>query len=261
MIDLFEKIKELIGVKDFPYEEPETPAFADGTYVPGFRFEGGTGKVTISCQKLVVKDGKGMATIVFSSSKYTYALVDGVRYDNENPGGESTFTVPVNINGATAISAETTAMSEAHLVDYVLYVTLDEPAEPEIPEGIVQVTVVKENGEEFKMFAAKASTAVLNGDRIDIVFVTDNYSFDKIYIGGRDDEVKDPVYTGTQLENGGFRFEFSVDRALSGTKTEIALGKTDGTWYRNMTLYLVIPDLEAEPETPEDPVFGRIFCR
>ena len=114
-------------------DEPEEPAFADGTYVPDFTYEGGTGKVTITCPKLVMKDGKGTATIVFSSTKYTYALVDGERYDNENPGGESTFTIPVNVNAPTDISAETTAMSEAHLVDYTLHVGLAEGAEPEEP--------------------------------------------------------------------------------------------------------------------------------
>ena len=108
-------------------------AFADGTYVPDFTYEGGTGKVTISCPKLVMKDGKGTATIVFSSTKYTYVLVDGERYDNENPGGESTFTIPVNVNAPTEISAETVAMSEAHLVDYTLHVGLAEGAEPTEP--------------------------------------------------------------------------------------------------------------------------------
>ena len=122
----------------------------------------------------------------------------------------------------------------------------------EIPKGTVQVTVVKENGEEFKMFKAKASTAVLNGEWIDIVFVTDNVSFDKIYVGSKDDAEKTDFFTGKQLENGGFRFEFSVEKALNGTRTEVALGKLDGSWYSGMTLYLVIPDLE-EPETPDDP--------
>ena len=109
--------------------------FADGTYVPDFTYEGGTGKVTISCPKLVIKDGKGTATIVYSSTKYTYVLVDGERYDNENPGGESTFTIPVNVNAPTEISAETVAMSEAHLVDYTLRVGLAEGAEPAEPAG------------------------------------------------------------------------------------------------------------------------------
>ena len=113
----------------------EEPVFADGTYVPDFTYEGGTGKVTISCPKLVMKDGKGTATIVFSSTKYTYVLVDGERYDNENPGGESTFTIPVNVNAPTEISAETVAMSEAHLVDYTLRVGLAEGAEPAEPAG------------------------------------------------------------------------------------------------------------------------------
>ena len=131
------------GNKDTEKEEPENTGtqdeeeirkmeentkkgtVADGTYVPSFGFTGGTGKVTISCPKLVVKNGKGTATLVFSSSKYTYVLVNGTKYYNENPGGKGTFTIPVNVNTTTLISAETTAMSEAHLIDYVLYIYVD----------------------------------------------------------------------------------------------------------------------------------------
>ena len=106
-------------------ENTKKGTVADGTYVPSFGFTGGTGKVTISCPKLVVKNGKGTATIVFSSKKISYIVVNGTTYYNENSGGSSTFTIPVNINGTTAISALTTAMSTPHLVDYTLYIYVD----------------------------------------------------------------------------------------------------------------------------------------
>ena len=143
-------------------ENTKKGTVADGTYVPSFGFTGGTGKVTISCPKLVVKNGKGTATIVFSSSKYTYVMVNGTKYYNENPGGKGTFTIPVNLNSTTTISAETTAMSEAHVIDYVLYIYVDgqdvsnirpsasgSSADEEKPEDGTEQAETEDEEEEF----------------------------------------------------------------------------------------------------------------
>lgn len=97
----------------------------DGTYTPSFGFTGGSGKTNITCNKVVVKNGKATATIVFSSSSYTWVKVNGTKYDNENKGGNSTFTIPVKLNGSTTITAQTTAMSAAHEIEYVLYCYID----------------------------------------------------------------------------------------------------------------------------------------
>lgn len=109
----------------------------DGTYTPSFGFTGGTGKTTISCNKVVVKNGKAAATIAFSSSSYTWVKVNGTKYYNENKGGNATFTIPIQLNGKTNITGETTAMSTAHEIDYVLYCYVDG-------------TVVKTSGKDSK---------------------------------------------------------------------------------------------------------------
>lgn len=109
----------------------------DGTYTPSFGFTGGTGKTTISCNKVVVKNGKATATITFSSSSYTWVKVNGTKYYNENKGGNATFTIPIQLNGKTNITGETTAMSTAHEIDYVLYCYVDG-------------TVVKTSGKDSK---------------------------------------------------------------------------------------------------------------
>jgi iron complex transport system substrate-binding protein len=66
-----------------------------------------------------MRDGTAFATIVFSSSNYTYAEVNGEKYFNTNEGGDSTFVIPVVLNGETPVSAETVAMGSPHVVDYV----------------------------------------------------------------------------------------------------------------------------------------------
>ena len=72
-----------------------------------------------------MQNGKAIATIVFSSPNYTYVKVNGVKYYNENKGGNSTFKIPVNLNGETPIAAETTAMGSPYEIEYVLYVYVD----------------------------------------------------------------------------------------------------------------------------------------
>lgn len=97
----------------------------DGTYVPEFGFTGGSGRATISCSQVVVKNGKATATIVFNSPNFTWVKSLGTTVYNENKGGNSTFTIPVNLNGETNISAETTAMSQPYTVDYTIYCFID----------------------------------------------------------------------------------------------------------------------------------------
>ena len=97
----------------------------DGTYKPSFGYKGGSGRVTLSCSKVVVKDGKATATIVFGSPNFTYMKVNGTKYYNQNKGGNSTFAIPVKLNGTTSVAAETTAMSTPYEIEYTLYVYVD----------------------------------------------------------------------------------------------------------------------------------------
>ena len=61
------------------------------------------------------------ATVVFNSSNFTWMKVNGVTYNNLNSGGNSTFTIPVAaLDTGISVSAETVAMSEPHVIDYVL---------------------------------------------------------------------------------------------------------------------------------------------
>ena len=106
-----------------------------GAAALSFAFSGGTGRVTITCSGLAQDGDQAMATIVFSSSKYTYAEVAGVKYDNTNVGGDSTFVIPVTLNGPTEIQAETIAMSSPHVVQYVLYLYTDGTDAAKIASG------------------------------------------------------------------------------------------------------------------------------
>ncbi len=93
--------------------------------VPSFAFTGGSGRVSITCPLVLAAGGRNVATIVFSSSNYTYAQCDGIKYFNQNPGGSSTFQIPVTLNGTTEIQAETVAMGDPRVIAYTLYLYTD----------------------------------------------------------------------------------------------------------------------------------------
>ena len=94
----------------------------DGTYTVELAFAGGSGKayVLTPCT-LRVADGKAMATIVWSSSKYDYMLVDGVKYEVLSTENGSTFEIPVAaFDTELTVIGDTTAMSTPHEIEYTL---------------------------------------------------------------------------------------------------------------------------------------------
>lgn len=94
----------------------EAPQMVDITFV------GGSGKAHVeSPVKVVTRDGKTFATLVWSSKNYDYVIVDGEKYLNENEGGASTFTVPVaNLDEPFVFIADTLAMSQPHEIEYTI---------------------------------------------------------------------------------------------------------------------------------------------
>ena len=97
-------------------------ALADGTYTIEVGFEGGSGKshVLTPCT-LKVENGAATATIVWSSEKYDYMVVDGQRYDVLTTEGGSTFEIPVRaLDTPLTVIGDTTAMSTPHEIEYTL---------------------------------------------------------------------------------------------------------------------------------------------
>ena len=97
-------------------------ALADGTYTIEVGFEGGSGKshVLTPCT-LKVENGAATATIVWSSEKYDYMLVDGQRFDVLTTEGGSTFEIPVRaLDTPLTVIGDTTAMSTPHEIEYTL---------------------------------------------------------------------------------------------------------------------------------------------
>ena len=94
----------------------------DGSYTVNVGLEGGSGRATVdSTATVTVTDGQAMATIVWSSTYYDYMIVDGEKYTNENEGGNSTFTFPIDgVPCEMDVIGDTTAMSTPHEIEYTL---------------------------------------------------------------------------------------------------------------------------------------------
>lgn len=89
----------------------------------GVTLSGGTGKASVeSPAEAEVSGDTAQVKIVFSSEFYDYMIVDGEKYLNESEAGEhSSFTIPVKTNADSIdVTADTTAMSQPHEIEYTL---------------------------------------------------------------------------------------------------------------------------------------------
>ena len=129
---------------------------------------------------------------------------------------------------------------------------VENPSAPAVTSS--QVQVVKSDGSTFKMFTVKESKVQEDGENLKVTISTQNVSFDKIYLGEKEDVIKTPVTDGTVLENGGYTFTFQVPASDKGKVLPISLGKSDGTWYNGQDLWIYIPNegIESLPTVSDE---------
>ena len=101
----------------------EKLGLSDGEYTVAVQLEGGSGRATVqSPAKLTVSGGKASARIVWSSSNYDYMIVGDQKILPSDTTEYSVFDIPVvNFDRKIKVSADTTAMSTPHEIEYTLY--------------------------------------------------------------------------------------------------------------------------------------------
>jgi len=94
----------------------------DGEYTAEVSLRGGSGRASIRTPaRLFVSGGEVTAEIVWGSSNYDFMVVDGERILPVTTEGGSVFLIPVALfDRPIAVSADTTAMSTPHLIEYTL---------------------------------------------------------------------------------------------------------------------------------------------
>lgn len=154
--EIFENITDISGMAG---------ALKDGEYgVDADHFSakltsGGSSKVKIECQKVIVKNGKATAWINFSSSKYdkVWVKVNGTQniYHAKPREGEAgvTFEIPVNLNSSMTFMAHTSSMSGKNIA-YTINIAIPEdtvPSTPSTPNQTVITELSFKEGSELSM--------------------------------------------------------------------------------------------------------------
>lgn len=95
---------------------------ADSIYTAEVILTGGSGRASVaSPARLIVRDGKMTAEIVWSSPNYDRMRMGGTEYSPVNTEGNTVFEIAVPaLDTDIEVSAETLAMSEPHWIDYTL---------------------------------------------------------------------------------------------------------------------------------------------
>ena len=118
------KMKELIDwANNEAFKNSENTELKDGEYTVEVSLEGGSGKAKIeSPTKLTVENGQAYAEIIWNSPNYDYMICDNQKYLAVNTDGNSVFEIPVSaFDEKINVSADTTAMSTPHEIEYTLY--------------------------------------------------------------------------------------------------------------------------------------------
>ena len=154
--EIFENITDISGMagalKDGEYS-------VDADHFSAKLTSGGSSKVKIECQKVIVKNGKATAWINFSSSKYdkVWVKVNGTQniYHAKPREGEAgvAFEIPVNLNSSMTFMAHTSSMSGKNIA-YTINIAIPEdtvPSTPSTPDQTVITELSFKEGSELGM--------------------------------------------------------------------------------------------------------------
>ena len=94
----------------------------DGQYTADVTLSGGSGRASVESPALItVTEGKVTAKIIFNSKNYDYMVVEGEKYLPLESEENSAFEIPVvSFDFDLPVSADTTAMSTPHEIEYTL---------------------------------------------------------------------------------------------------------------------------------------------
>lgn len=109
--------------KDGEITSVESLGLADGKYTIDVALEGGSGKATVqSPAEMIVENGSASAVIIWNSPNYDYMIVDGNKFEFSGGGENASFTIPViGFDYKMPVTADTTAMSKPHEIEYTLF--------------------------------------------------------------------------------------------------------------------------------------------
>lgn len=109
----------------------------DGIYPVEVTLSGGSGRASLRTPtELTVQDGVMTVLLIWNSSHYDYMLVDGKKYMGEVKEEHSVFHIPIQtLQEPLSVTADTTAMSRPHEIEYTLSFRREEGKAPKACEA------------------------------------------------------------------------------------------------------------------------------
>ena len=109
----------------------------DGVYPVEVTLSGGSGRASLQTPtELTVQDGVMTVLLIWNSSHYDYMLVDGKKYMGEVKEEHSVFHIPIQtLQEPLSVTADTTAMSRPHEIEYTLSFRREEGKAPKACEA------------------------------------------------------------------------------------------------------------------------------
>ncbi len=227
-----------------------------------FSYSGGSGRAVISCSKVEIVNGQAYATITFSranggTSSYTAVRVGGRTYN-----GSNTFTIPVNLNGNTAISALTSAMSAEHWIDYTLYIgesgggetgTSVKDSTKALDEKAPEIAGIKSTGETKITYSDKLKVFNYENDiyLIEVNLLTDTARTDTSDEAEQTDESTSESGKTKSIDSSEESADAETDNVEeSGSSTSSAASpeeKEEKLYTNPIVKYLVVPESQEIP--------------
>ena len=247
----------------------------DGSYKPdSFSFSGGTGKVKISCDQVIIKGGKTYARIIFGSTFFQYVKAGGQKITNKaRTAATTSFVIPVELNKNNKILALTTKMSQPHEIGYTIYVGLNaaksaaaavsadgtatEDGATAVTSGKVddQYDKLDEKAPEIIGLTYEKEIPVLYSDKIKMYQYKDGYTL--IELDVRKDTALDKKITGIEVSTAE-----EETAAAEGTEEESAASEEKTESEQKAALYdhaiykyLVVPEKGVIPAGIEKQLF------
>ncbi|WP_434310723.1 hypothetical protein [Hominifimenecus sp. rT4P-3] len=224
----------------------------DGVYTPDrFSWSGGTGRVSISCNKVTVKNGQAYATLVFSSNSFSYVKANGNVYYGSHGSKTSTFVIPVALNKNNTILGMTTAMSAGHEISYRIFVYLAAAENGGQTGGAVGNETLDEKAPDILGLEYKEETKLEHAEYFKLYHYNDGITLLEIDLTkdtARDPAKKQEETAKTQDEGKEAKKAEPVKQAVVSEEEgmeEAALTQAEITaelYQGNVVKYLLVPD-------------------
>ncbi len=161
--------------------------------------------------------------------------------------GETPVPEPADGNDAPAAAPGETPVPEPADGDDA---PVAAPGETPVPEqDALQPTEAPAEQGQFAPFTIRHVEAEIDGETLRVLLVSDEAGYDRIYIGDRNAENKEPFYARGDGGDGTCLFRFPLPLSAMGETISFVPGCAGGAWYTEEVLTLDVPVVSAAQVT------------